>query len=115
VDSPCYLFTSDEIPGPYPDFQKGWGGGNLTGYSNQAFDEMCQAAQSLIPGTESYIQAHHQLQTIFAEDLPVIPLYQRYHIIASRTDMCDFPVEPSANSALNDLETFDYGFSCQTD
>jgi peptide/nickel transport system substrate-binding protein len=115
LDLPCYLFMSTEVPGPYPDFPKGWGGGNLSGYSNQVFDEACLLSQSLIPGSESYIQAHHQVQAIFTEDLPAIPLYQRYHLVAARSDMCNFLVDPSANSALNGLEMLDYGLSCRSE
>jgi len=32
-ESLCKLFMSSEIPGIYPDYPKGWGGGNAPGYS----------------------------------------------------------------------------------
>ena len=112
LEPPCQLFFTDEVPGPYPEFPKGWGGGNLSGYSSLEFDEACMAAQLSIPGSEAYLQAHHQAQVIFAEDLPAIPLYQRYRLVAARPDLCNLVVDPSANSALNHIEMIDYGFAC---
>jgi len=109
----CFLYSSAEIPGPYPDFPKGWGGGNLAGYSSPEFDQYCQQAISSLPGSEEYRSAHFQAQAIFADDLPVLPLYQRIRLVAMRPDMCGVVVDPASSSALSHLETFDYGDSCK--
>jgi len=112
LEPSCTLFVSDEIPGPYPEFSRGWGGGNLSGYSNPAFDTACSDARLSLPGSETYVQAHQRAQSIFAEDLPVIPLYQRIRLVALRPDLCNLVLDPSANSALSHLELLDYGPFC---
>ncbi|MBE9523607.1 MAG: hypothetical protein IMY76_00815 [Chloroflexi bacterium] len=105
---PCYLYLSDEIPGPYPAYDKGWGGGNLSGYSNPAFDQACRGARSTLPDTESYLQAHLGAQAILAEDLPSIPLYWRLTLSAARADICAV----SWTQDLRFLETMNYGIDC---
>jgi peptide/nickel transport system substrate-binding protein len=109
----CNLFMSDEIPGQYPDYPKGWGGANLTGYSSAEFDASCRQARFSIPGSETYIQAHHDAQAIFANDLPVIPLYQRLRLVAMRAGLCNLVLDPASNSALSSLEMIDYGENCE--
>jgi peptide/nickel transport system substrate-binding protein len=108
----CFLFLSEEIPGPYPDFPKGWGGANLSGYSNPDFDRLCGQAMSALPGSEIYLNAHAQAQMMFAEDLPVIPLYQHIRLIAMRPELCGIVMDPAGSSALSHLELLDYGESC---
>jgi peptide/nickel transport system substrate-binding protein len=113
VEPACRLFMSEEIPGPYPEFPKGWGGANLSGYSSTAFDEACLEAMSTLPGGDANMEAHHTAQEIFAEELPVLPLYQRIHLVAVRPDMCEPLIDPAANSALIHLEEMDYGEACE--
>jgi len=113
LEPACLLYQSDEIPGPYPDSPKGWGGANLSGYSNPMFDEVCRQARNSLPGSLVYAAALQQLQSIFAEDLPVLPLYPRIRLVAMRPDMCGVVVDPVSNSALSHLEAFDYGTHCE--
>jgi peptide/nickel transport system substrate-binding protein len=113
LEPSCTLFTSAEIPGPYPEYPMGWGGANLSGYSNPEFDQACNQAMTSIPGTEAYIQAHYRAQAIFSEDLPAIPLYQRVRLVAMRPDLCNLEVDPASNSALSHLELLDYGEFCE--
>jgi peptide/nickel transport system substrate-binding protein len=113
VEPACYLFMSDEIPGPYLEYSKGWGGTNLSGYSSPEFDEACRQAMTSLPGSEAYTQAHHRAQAIFAEDLPVLPLYQRIRLVAMRYDFCDTIIDPAVNSVLSHMEEFNYGKICE--
>ena len=115
LEPSCILFTTDEIPGPYPEFPKGWGGSNLSGYSNPEFDEACMQGRFLLPGSELYLQSHQRAQAIFTEQLPVIPLYQRFRLIVARPDLCNFVLDPSANSALTHLELLDFGPTCSSE
>jgi peptide/nickel transport system substrate-binding protein len=112
VEPTCHLYTSDQVPGPFPDYKFGWGGGNLTGYQNTDFDENCSLAKHSIPGQEVYLEAHQQAQLIFADDVPVLPLYQRIALNAMRVDMCDISSDLTATNAVNYIEIFDYGSSC---
>jgi len=113
LEPPCFLFTSAEIPGPYPEFPKGWGGANASGYSNPAFDQACQTARTTLPDFPAYQEAHRVAQLIFAEDVPVIPLYLHLKQVAIRPDMCGLRVDPSTDSVLWNLEVLDYGADCQ--
>jgi peptide/nickel transport system substrate-binding protein len=108
----CYLYTSDQIPGPYPEYPMGWGGGNLSGYRNSDFDQYCIQAMASIPGSEEYISAHYSAQEVFAEEIPAIPLYERIALTAMRVDMCGVPGDIATTSALSFLENFDYGNNC---
>ncbi len=111
-EPPCFLYMNSEIPGPYPEYPKGWGGANVSGYSNPEFDQVCQQALNSLPDWPAHLQAHRQAQAIFSEDLPAIPLYARLKVVATRPDMCAVSVDPAAESALWNLEAFDYGDSC---
>ncbi len=112
LQPPCFLYTSAEIPDAYPQAPKGWGGANVSGYSNAEFDRACQQALTTIPGMPEHQAAHQQAQAIFAEDLPAIPLYARLRIVVSRPDLCGVSTELEADSVLWGLEYFDYGQSC---
>jgi peptide/nickel transport system substrate-binding protein len=113
LEPACFLYTSDEIPGPYPGAPKGWGGANASGYSNSDFDAACKKALNTLPDQPEHADAHRQAQAIFASDLPVIPLYLIPTHVAMRIDMCGVMLDPSASSALWNLEAFNYGAACQ--
>lgn len=113
LEPPCFLYVSDEVPGPYPEYPKGWGGANASGYSNPEFDLACQTARFSLPDMPEHAAAHQQAQAIFAEDLPVIPLYLHVDHLATRPDMCGVIMDPSAGSSLWNLEAFDYGPNCE--
>ncbi len=108
----CFLYLSEEIPGPYPDYDKGWGGGNVAGYSNPEFDRACQAALHTLPGTPENLQAHQQALRIFSEDLPAIPLYWRSKIMAMRPDLCAPVADGRPHVNLSMIEMLDYGENC---
>lgn len=113
VTPPCDLFLTEQIPGEDPErYPYRWGGTNLTGYNNPAFDEACRAALSILPGQPDYEDAHHLAQQIFAEDLPVIPLYIRFRVTAARTDFCNHIMDATANSDFWNIEEYDYGEGC---
>jgi peptide/nickel transport system substrate-binding protein len=112
VTPACYLYTSQEVPGPYPEHPRGWGGANVSGYSSPDFDRACQQALSTLPEMPEHRAAHLLAQAIFAEDLPALPLYHRSKLVASRTDMCGLAIDSSTESALWNLESLDYGETC---
>jgi peptide/nickel transport system substrate-binding protein len=77
----CRIFTSDEIPGHYPVYSKGWGGANAPGYSNESFDVECSLIHTSLPDSDDTQEALLRMQTIFADDLPVLPLFFRRELI----------------------------------
>jgi peptide/nickel transport system substrate-binding protein len=112
LEPPCYLFTTQEIPGNYPEFPKGWGGANPSGYSNPDFDRTCYRAMSALPEQAEYKAAHQLAQSIFADDIPVIPLYLRTKMVAINSQICGVTLDPSADSALWNLENIKSGAAC---
>jgi peptide/nickel transport system substrate-binding protein len=112
LEPPCYLYTLQEIPGAYPEFPKGWGGANPSGYSNPDFDRACQQALFTLPEMPEHRQAHYLAQSIFTEDMPVLPLYQRLKLVAARPDFCGLALDSSTESGLWNLESLNYGEGC---
>lgn len=108
LEPQCGWFTSAQIPTD----ENNWVGTNISGYENPNFDTACQQALRSLPGEPEYA-SHQEAQAIFAAELPSIPLYLRLKVAASRPDFCGFALDASSNSPLADLESFDYGPSCQ--
>ena len=108
VEPPCDWFSSSEVP----NAANYWVGTNISGYSNPAFDAACQASQQSLLDESAHAEAYHQAQSIFAQDLPVLPLYWRVKVAAARADMCHFSLDPTASSSLWNIEMFDSGTSC---
>jgi peptide/nickel transport system substrate-binding protein len=121
VEPPCDLYRGDMIPGDpaevdengKPVYPSGWGGQNQTGYADPEFDAACNKAVQSLPGQPSYDEGHLEAQAIFAEDLPVVPLFLRLKLAITRPDMCGFIMDPTANSEMWNIEAFDYG-ACDT-
>jgi peptide/nickel transport system substrate-binding protein len=109
IEPPCSWYTTSAIP----NGANHWVGENVSGYSNPAFDTACQASQQSLPDDGTHSAAYAQVQAIFAEDLPVIPLYWRVKIAAARTGICHFSLDPTAASNLWNIEAFDSGTGCQ--
>jgi peptide/nickel transport system substrate-binding protein len=100
--NPCFLYTSDQIP----NVENLWVGANITGFSSELYDQTCQLAQrAALDDSESQAE----IQRLFNEDLPVLPLYYQLKIAASRPDFCGFnAIDVSGRSVLFDLEGFGY-------
>ncbi len=109
LEPQCEWFTSSQIPSATND----WAGTNVTGYKSTQFDQACLGALLTVPGDPEY-SLHQEAQSIFAADLPAIPLYVRLKVAATRSDFCGFTLDPSSSSALSDIEGFDYGESCSS-
>ena len=107
---PCMLYESGQIPSQ----ENNWIGVNITGYANPQYDAACQAARLTHPDqAETYRENQLAAQRLFAEELPVVPLYYRLRVAAGRPDLCGLEMDISARSALWNLEHFDYGEGCQ--
>jgi peptide/nickel transport system substrate-binding protein len=103
VEPPCDLYTSSQIPGA----ENAWTGENATGFSDPEYDAACAAALQTLPGTAAHEQNHHEAQRIFAEQLPVIPLYLRLKLAATRPDLQGFTMDPTARSEFWNIEEFE--------
>ncbi|MEW6084943.1 MAG: ABC transporter substrate-binding protein [Chloroflexota bacterium] len=107
LEPQCSWFTSSQIPSE----ENNWVGTNISGYENSDFDSACEQALRSLPGEPEYT-SHQEAQAIFASELPSIPLYLRLKVAASRPDFCGFALDASSNSALANIESFDYGPHC---
>lgn len=108
----CNLFTSQEIPGDYPQFPKGWGGANLSGYSSLEYDQTCILAQRALPGTPGYENYPALVQSIFSEDLPAIPLFFRQELTVSKANICEPLVDGYYGFSLWNLEFLSVSQDC---
>jgi peptide/nickel transport system substrate-binding protein len=105
---PCARFSAAEIPSA----ANHWVGTNLSGYKNPAFDAACESARQALPDEAAYLENYRLTQTLFAQELPAVPLYHRIEIAAARFDFCNFALAPTSASDLFAIELFDYGDSC---
>jgi len=108
LEPQCSWFISSQIP----NAENNWVGTNVTGYKNPIFDAACLKALQTV-STDPEYAFHQEAQAIFAADIPAIPLYLRLKVAATRPDFCGFTLDPSSSSPLADIETFDYGESCE--
>lgn len=108
AEPPCGWFSSGDIPSE----SNSWAGTNITGFRNEEYDSACRAAQSSMREDASYLTNYRRTQSIFAQELPAIPLYSRLRIAAARPDLCGFDLDPSANPLWN-IESFMIDVTCQ--
>ena len=126
IQPPCDLYLSSLVPGPegetWISIQDGqertfgisaWGGQNNPGFANMGFDFACTSALGSLPGLPDYRASHLEAQAIFAQELPAVPLFLRLKLAATRPDMCNFIMDPTANSEFWNIEEFDYGECAQ--
>ena len=118
VEPPCDLYLGSRVPGPLGETfaatgapYTGWGGDNQnnTGWANAAYDAACQTALGSLPGTPAYEQSHMAAQRIFAEELPVLPLFLSLKVSATRPDVFNFSLDPTQNSELYNIYEYDLG------
>ena len=124
VEPPCDLYLSTLIPGEdgasmisiltgeEVEFTSGWFGQNLPGFVNPEYDAVCNTAIQSLPGQPAYEAAHMEAQRIFADQIPMVPLFLRTKLSATRPDMCNFIMDPTAASEFWNIEEFDYGEGC---
>jgi len=112
-EPPCSLYTSAEIPGPYPDYPQGWGGVNAGGYANPDYDLACRDGQFTLSEMPRHAQAYFQAQEILAEDLPAIPLYWYFKVALTRPDFCGAAADSSTSNLFWNIEVFNYGEACE--
>jgi peptide/nickel transport system substrate-binding protein len=117
----CNQWLSQQVPGDpiieddqgNKTFPFGWGGVNASGFRDSAYDLACELALGTLPGQPGYVENHHAAQSNFAENIPVVPLYQHLKLALSRPDFCGFSLDASAPSEFWNVENYDYGEGCQ--
>ena len=69
-------------------------------------------ALSALRGESGYVENHLLAQAIFAEDLPIIPLYMRLKVTAARSDLCGYALDATQNSEIWNIEEFERKENC---
>jgi len=103
VEPPCDLYITEQIPSE----EAGWGLSNDAGFSDPDYDAACLGALQSLPGSEGYVNGHLEAQRIFGEQLPVVPLFLRLKLAATRPEVKGFIMDPTANSEFWNIEAFD--------
>lgn len=88
IEPDCNLYLSSKIPME----SNGWEGENDPGYSNPTYDSACIQGREAVPNTPASITAHQLALEIFAEDLPVLPLYWRINTAAASAGFSTEPI-----------------------
>ncbi len=107
VNPACDLYISENITGPEEEGFGGWGNASETGWVNEEYDAICNAALGSLPGTPEYEENHKEAQRIFSQEVPVIPLFLRLKVAGAGTNVKNFGVDPTQNSELYNLFEID--------
>ena len=105
VEPPCELYLG--LDSYIPSEDNGWAGQNNPGFDYDPYDEQCLRAITALPGTDDYIEGHKESQRIFSEQLPVVPLFLRIKLAATRPEVKGFVMDPTENSEMWNIETLD--------
>lgn len=95
-----------------PAFPLGWEGWNVSGYSNSIYNIACNSALGSLSGQKAYQEGHQAAQQLFAEELPILPLFPRIKVTVTRPDMCGFSLDPTAG-VLYKIEEIGFGEYCR--
>jgi peptide/nickel transport system substrate-binding protein len=95
VEPPTNLYYCDQ----WPSEDNGWSGQNVVGYCNPAYDEAGKVADGTLSRDEQK-PLFAKAQKIFSDDLPVLPLFQRISVSATRPEIKNYSPDPTINSAM---------------
>ncbi len=107
VQPSCGAYLTSQITGPEEEGFGGWNASNVTGWSNETYDQVCNTALSSLPGTPEYEESHKEAQRIFSQELPVVPLFLRLIVAAARPNVLNFSVDPTGGTELQNIYMFD--------
>ncbi len=104
---PCSLYAGDQIPAA----SNHWVGVNLGGFQSDAYDTACGAAQKSMLFYPENQAALAEVQRIYADELPVIPLYFDFSIAVSNLQLCGLENAIGTRSLLWNIESLSSGES----
>jgi peptide/nickel transport system substrate-binding protein len=88
---PCTLFTSAQIPAPYPKSALDWGGANASAYRSTVFDQACWQAIFNEETNPRRKPSAALAQQTYLGDAPALPLYWRPRLALAVVDVCGLP------------------------
>ena len=104
----CGLYLSKNITGPEESGFGGWQNTNVTGWSSEEFDKACLSALNAMPSSPGYDQNQQEALRIFANELPVIPLFTNFKVAAVRPWMRNVELDASQPSLLWNIAEWDF-------
>lgn len=107
MEPPCAYWLSQNISGPVAEGFGGWDDFNNTGWRDDAFDAACHQAQRAFRNSPEYVTAHQEAMRLFAEQLPVIPLFPRVRGAATLPFVRNFGLNPTQPSELWNVHELD--------
>lgn len=107
VTPPCHLWLGRNITGPREEGFGGWGNINPTGWQNEAFDVACETAVSALTDGETAAANHQTAMRIFAEELPVMPLFAYPKVTVARPHVQNLLLDSGQLSELWNLAAMD--------
>lgn len=103
----CHLWLERNITGPTQEGFGGWGNVNVSGWALAEFEAACNAALAAPYGTAVYAEAHQQALRIWAEQLPMLPLFSYPRVAAARIHVRGLQLDPTQTSELWNISTWD--------
>ncbi len=103
VQPPVGLYYCTEVPSE----ENSWGGQNETGYCNPEYDAVSKQAENTLERPDA-LPLYHEAQKIFSDELPVLPLFARVKVMATRSNVVNFMPNPTVNSETWNVETWGF-------
>ena len=100
AEPPCGLYLTEEIPRE----ETRWFGANVSGFSDEAYDQACRSALDALPGSYEYERYHLEAQRIFSQQVPGLPLFWWVRLAAVRPGVTNFVLDPADRSQLWGIE-----------
>ncbi len=107
VTPACEMFAGFDIPSSQVRF-----GVNAAGMDDPAYDAACRTTLLAPAELQEVRQGAQELQRIFGRNLPALPLLVRPRLLAVREGICGPAPDPSAFSALWNLEEYFPAAAC---
>ena len=105
VEPNCALYLSSRTPGPENNWNRNYN--NNTGFHFEAFDEACNVALNSLPGTLEYEESHREALRLWSDQVPIIPLFMRLKVAATRPGILNFEFDSTQSSELWNLYELD--------
>jgi ABC-type transport system substrate-binding protein len=107
----CQMYASSEIPSDEILF-----GSNAGGFQDSNYDAACEQILFGIPESPEYTNALEEVQRIYQEQRPGIPLFVQPRIIAYQPDICGLSLDSLTFTAYWNIEEWTRAANCsQTD
>ncbi|MEZ4645346.1 MAG: ABC transporter substrate-binding protein [Chloroflexota bacterium] len=103
----CQLWLERNITGPELEGFGGWGNVNVSGWADADFEAACNAALNALPGTAVYTESHQAALRVWAEKLPIIPLFNYLKVAAVQPTVSGIQLDSTQPSELWNVFAWD--------